>query len=341
MNILKRHKGNYVLFILLHVIAPVLLYSGSALCSAPDVNDQKKDIDRKIVARVNGQPIFEEDLSPYVEKEIKKFRKYGVRKDIATVETHMQKKVLDRMISQELLIQESQKLKIDNIEEKVDERVKAMTDKASHMKRPESRSEQTDPATTEGRENIRKNIYVDEYLKEKGITEPEVPEEEIRKFYEEGQENFRKDEYVKVSHILILADEKSSPEDKENAGRKAEKIREEILNGRDFAEMAREFSQDGRAASGGSLDYITRGYMPPEFDSAAFALNKNEVSDVVETKFGYHIIKVYDRKPAGFTPYEEVKDFIRKYLQEEESKKKLVSHMEELKTKAKIEVLIN
>ncbi len=81
--------------------------------------------------------------------------------------------------------------------------------------------------------------------------------------------------------------------------------------------------------------------MPPEFDEAAFALEKNMISDLVQTKFGFHIIKVVDKKPAGITPYDEVRDFISKFLQEGITQKKFPLHIKELKKKAEIEILLN
>ena len=80
--------------------------------------------------------------------------------------------------------------------------------------------------------------------------------------------------------------------------------------------------------------------MPAEFDKVAFALEKDAVSEVVETKFGFHIIKVSEKTPARVVPYEQMRDFLKKYLQEEESKKKLASHIAELKKKSKIEILL-
>ncbi len=105
--------------------------------------------------------------------------------------------------------------------------------------------------------------------------------------------------------------------------------------------MAKEHSEDGRASVGGDLDYIKRGYMPAEFDKVAFALKKDKISEVVQTKHGYHIIKVVDKKPEGIAPYDEIRDFIRKYLQDRIAKKKLATQIEELKKKAKIEIFIN
>ncbi len=80
--------------------------------------------------------------------------------------------------------------------------------------------------------------------------------------------------------------------------------------------------------------------MPKEFDEVAFTIEKDTVSEIVETKFGYHIILVTDKIPGGITPYEEVRDFIKKYLQKDESKKRLAEHIAKLKEKATIEILL-
>ena len=81
--------------------------------------------------------------------------------------------------------------------------------------------------------------------------------------------------------------------------------------------------------------------MPAAFDQVAFAMNEGAVSEVVETKFGFHIIKVFEKIPEGITPYEEIKDFIKKFLQMDESKKVLAAHTTKLKEKAKIEIFLD
>lgn len=191
------------------------------------------------------------------------------------------------------------------------------------------------------RESLRARVYVAEYLKRQGISEPEIPEARIRKAYAEHPENYTKEETVEVSHILIALNGHPDAQKKQQARQEAERIRQEILHGADFAELARARSACNSAADGGNLGYIKRGYMPAGFDHVAFALKKGAVSAVVETKFGFHIIKVFDKKPAGVAPYAEVRKFIKKFLQQEESKKKLADHIAELKKKAKIEILLN
>jgi peptidyl-prolyl cis-trans isomerase C len=308
--------------------------------SNADATKESETKDRLIVATVNGQPIYKEALAPYTEEALKKFRKYGMKRNrTPELIKRMEQRALDKVIAQELLNQQSRQIKIDDIEKKVEEGIKKIKIKYKTEDKFKNYLASKKLTENELRDNLRRRIYTDTYLEAKGIRNPSIPEEEIRSYYEDSKENYRRDEYIKASHIVILVDENASEEKKGEARKKAEKIRQEIINGKDFAVMAREVSEDGRAANGGELDYITRGFMPPEFDRAAFSLEKDELSEVVQTKFGFHIIKVVDKKPEGIAPLSEVKDFITKFLQMEVSKKKLALHMKELKEKAKIEVL--
>jgi peptidyl-prolyl cis-trans isomerase C len=252
----------------------------------------------------------------------------------------LQRKALDTLIDDELLLQESRKLKIDDIEQKTAQKVKELEARFGGQEGVKKYAKHK-ALTEEGfQEAVRTRVRIDEYAKRQGISEPEIPEDRIRKMYEESPQNFSRKESIKVSHILIAADVHAGAEAQEKARQKAEKIRAEIFQGKDFAEMAKKHSTCNSAAGGGDLGFISKGFMPKEFDQAAFALEKGAVSEVVKSKFGYHIIKVFEKRPAGVTPYEEVRDFLRKYLQMEESKKQLASHLVELRKKAKIEVLL-
>ena len=137
-------------------------------------------------------------------------------------------------------------------------------------------------------------------------------DEMIAKYYEEHKNEY---EQVRARHILIStgppeaappgaepdqegADKKAKPLSKEEARKKAESILARVRKGEDFAKLAGEFSDDGSKETGGDLDYFSRGRMVPEFEQAAFALKPGDVSDLVETQYGFHIIKVEDRRPA-------------------------------------------
>jgi peptidyl-prolyl cis-trans isomerase C len=295
---------------------------------------------RQIAAKVNGNAIYVDQLDSLIEKEIKTFKKYGAR----TIPPHMmdrlRKKALNKAIEQELLRQESEKVTVPDLDRKVDEKLKEL--KGKYPSDEHFRERMSANSRTEGdlRESLAKTIYIDEYMKQKGLTNIEIPEEDIRAYYESNPRAFQREEMVKVSHILILVEKDAGKDKKARALDKAEKIRDEIIKGKDFGESAKEHSQDGYALQGGDMGYIKRGFMPPEFDKAAFALEKGHVSEVVETRHGYHIIKLADKKPAGKVPYTEMRNFIEKYLRERIEKDKFEAHMAELKKNAKIEFLL-
>jgi peptidyl-prolyl cis-trans isomerase C len=341
---MKREENtHYVLKVLSLMVAVIFLTSTStsvfAMASKKGAVAVKED--KKVVAKVNGQPIYEDALTPFVKQEMKKFKKYSVNRDTTKIEKHLQKKALDKVIERELLYQESQKIEIEGIEDKIAERMKKAQEKYESNEAYVSYLKTKGLTEKDVRDNVKRSIQVDEYLKMKGIREPEVPEEEIKAYYNKSKKSFQREETVMASHILIMVKEEATAEEREEAKAKAEKIRKEIEAGGDFAEMAKKHSEDARAPDGGDLGYITRGYMPKEFDEAAFAMKEGTVSEVVQTKHGYHIIKVMDKIPEGIAPYEEVRDFIGKFLQGQMAKKNYFSHVKELRSKAEIEILLS
>ncbi|MHB1035046.1 MAG: peptidylprolyl isomerase [Pirellulales bacterium] len=293
-----------------------------------------------VAATVNGEPIDEDRVVAEAEKALATFRRFGMRKESPDLLRTLRQKALDKFIDDELLLQASRKLKIDDIDGKVEQVVKGLEAKYGAGKGIEGYLKRRSLTLDEFKKSARAKVSVDEYLKSQGILEPEIPEDRIRRTYQEDPQSYSREESVNVSHILIAADAHAGADAKKKARQKAEEIRAEILKGGDFAEMAKKHSNCNSAAGGGELGFVKKGFMPKEFDKVAFSLEKGVVSEVVETKFGYHVIKVLDKKPAGVIPYEEVRDFIRKYLQEEESKKRLASHIVELRKKAKIEILL-
>jgi peptidyl-prolyl cis-trans isomerase C len=335
----KESKTNYFSILLISILLTFCLAGISSAAEAIKKDTGEKG--RKVVARVNGQPIYEDQLAPDVAKGQKKFKKYGVKRKSDSLVKRLQKKALDKVISQELIYQESRKINIPDIEEKISEKIQATRKRYKSEEHFEKSLKAKKLTNNDFKESVRKSIYVDEYLKKEGVRNPEVPEAEIKDFYEGSKDSFKREESVRVSHILIKVNEEAKPEEKQQARERAEKIRQEISEGKDFAEMAKKYSEDGNASKGGDLSYIKKGYMPSEFDEVAFSLEKGKVSEVVQTRHGYHIIQVLDKKPEGIAPYNEVKNFIGKFLQERLAQKKLASHIEELKKKAKIEILLN
>ena len=141
--------------------------------------------------------------------------------------------------------------------------------------------------------------------------EVDVTEEDIEQYYEENQNSYREEEERRVSHILI-----EFGDDKEAARARAEDIKSRLSEGAEFAQLAEERSDDTFSAeNGGDLEYISRDMMDPAFDEVAFTLEEGGISDVVETEFGFHLIKLTDIKAEQVTPLADVKADIRERLQ--------------------------
>jgi len=149
-----------------------------------------------------------------------------------------------------------------------------------------------------------------------------------------------------VSHILSMFPwvEDSSLEEneqaKENAKEKIEFVEEQLNNGAEFGDMAREYSDDtGTSVDGGDLGFITEGQMVEEFENAAFSLEVGKVSGIIETQFGYHILKVFDREEGHIQEYDEVKDDLSIYLSDLKKTEKWEEFVLELIDNAEIEYL--
>jgi peptidyl-prolyl cis-trans isomerase D len=156
---------------------------------------------------------------------------------------------------------------------------------------------------------------------DEGLT---ASEEELKEYYAAYEERYQAPQQVKASHILFKVPEGSSPEEEKELRERAEFVLGKVAEGADFAALAKEFSQDSSGPEGGSLGYFGRGEMVPAFEEAAFALAPGEVSDVVRSQFGFHVIKVEDVREAGSRPFEDVRAEVEKALLADE-KVRLVS----------------
>jgi len=164
----------------------------------------------------------------------------------------------------------------------------------------------------------------------------QVTPEQAETYFHSHTEEFMRPEQVRARHILVRVGEGAPPEQVEQARTRAEGLLNQVRHGGDFARIATENSDDGSRQNGGDLDYFQRGQMVPPFDSAAFALAPGEVSGLVRSQFGFHIIRVEDKRPAGPMAYEEVQPRLMQYLYQRRITQRVESLVEELKAKAKI-----
>jgi len=249
----------------------------------------------------------------------------------------LEKRVPDNLINIGLLYQQSQKVGTRVEEAEVSAQFETLKKRFSTEAEFKDAIKKMKLTEAVMKSQIRRGIAIQRFLDKKTLGKVEVTEEEIKAYYDSHTNLFKKPEQVRASHILIKIEPGANEKDKAKARKKIEKIRQRLVKGEDFGALAKEFSQCPSSAKGGDLNYFGRRQMAKPFEDAAFALKVGELSDVVETRFGYHLIKLTDKKPANTYSYEDIKDRIKKNLMQEKIRAEVSKYIQELKKTAKIE----
>jgi len=174
-------------------------------------------------------------------------------------------------------------------------------------------------------EAIRK-VLISKVIEDEAKKSVPVSDDDVKTYFEQNKERYLVPEMVRASHILTSTEEE------------AKKAQDELNAGVDFTEVAKKYSKDLTKDRGGDLGYFKKGQMIPEFEKTAFSLEINQISDIIKSRFGYHIIKLSDRKPATYREFSEVKDNIRNLLTRNNQRKAFDEFANNLKNKAYIEI---
>jgi len=288
------------------------------------------------VARVNGTPIYKVDYDAALATFMQSNQMGPEAPDEKKQEA--QKVVLDGLIGSELLFQKAKSVPVEVPQAEVDEAIKQTK---SGMGEEGFAKELTRRGMTEADlvGLVRQNLMIQKFIKEQVLNAVTVSDTETKTFYDEHQAEMQKPEDVEASHILVRFSPTEPAEKKTAARKKIDEALTRIKAGEDFAAMAKTYSEDNSASAGGTLGAITRGQTVPAFDEAVFKLGVGQVSEVVETQFGFHIIKVTGKHPAGVAQLAEVKDRIGDFLKQQKSRDAVEKLVGSLRAAAKVEVL--
>jgi peptidyl-prolyl cis-trans isomerase C len=247
---------------------------------------------------------------------------------------------LDNLIDAEVLYQQSQKegVKVDDqvINEQIETIKKRFPDEAAYKKALEG----MDFSEKEIRAEIQRSLAINQLLDTNVRQKITVTEEESKKYYDNNPNLFKQPEQAKASHILIKVAPDAEESKKIQARKKIETVQKKVRQGEDFGLLAKANSEGPTAQREGDLGYFSRSQMVKPFEDAAFALNVGEVSGIVETQFGYHLIKLTDKKAARTIPYKEVQLRLEQNLKREKEKTEIQGYIENLKKSAKIKRFI-
>jgi len=310
------------------------------LLASPTLLAGQKELSKDTVAVVNGVEISRADFDAVISQARQQFARMG-QPISGTRLSEIKKDVLENLIGRELLYQTSQKHGI-----KVDEAAinNQLANQLAMLKKRFPSEAEFDKFLSKNnlseagmRVQLERNMAIKEFVDKQFVQKVTISDKESKAYYESNPEYFKQPEQVQASHILIKIDSEADESQKAQARKKIEKIQKRLQKGEDFAALAKEFSQCPSNAKGGDLGYFQHGQMVPPFEQVAFALKPGAVSDIVETKFGYHLIKVIDKKPETTIPYKDVKDKLEQHLKQEKIQKEATLYVEKLKEKAKVE----
>lgn len=299
-------------------------------------------VNEDIVAKVNGVKITKENFEKTSLKVGKEYEMiFGeniwnsevdggqIFKDV------FKEEILNVMISQELVSQQANKEGIKVTDQEISNELKSFKEYIGKMPTYLDFLQENQIDDEFLKSHIKQNLIFEKY-RNKIMSESNIDESELRTYYEAHLDEYKKEE-IKASHIFISTlNSMKEPLSEEEVAKKeseAKELLKRLKSGEDFAKLAKEYSEDDvSAVNGGDLGYFTKGVMLPEFEEAAFKLNKGEMSDIVKSPSGYHIIKVFDRN-VEISSFEDEKENILGVIRYDIYDKK----MKELQSKANIE----
>lgn len=332
-----QHKLRNCLFAV--IVSLFVIYQGALLeAEGSTTTSNSGATDKGKVASVNGKTISQDQF----ENALGYQQQIAVIRGLSITDEEMSElkyEVLDSLISNELLYQESQKNGINIEEMEIDEAFEEKKQKGQFSTDAEFEEalKQSNKTIASYRDEIKQGLAVDRFVKEKFTDKTVVSDSEAKTYYDNNPSYFRQPAQARVSHIMIRVTSNADQSQKDEARGKIEQVLQRLRTGDDFENLAKEVSEDNNSKeNGGDLGYISKGQVPQAFEDAAFALNKDEISDIVETGSGYHIIKLTDKTDARTISYEEVKNDIIESLKTSKVNDAVSNYIIELRNRSTI-----
>lgn len=299
-----------ILLCLAMLFGTMLALQGSVLAQTPPSPEPK------VAAQVNGKTITYQELDNEFHARTRvPFEKVQDDPDAQKVRNQ----ILEQLIDEELLMREAERQKLRVTSEMVDDRFKNIRGRFPSEEAFNQALSSRGITAEKLRDNIHKGLLRQQIIDQEVLQKISVSPEESKSFFQEHKDDYVQEEEVHARHILFRVAADASPEDDHEAKDRANTVLTKAKKGDDFARLAQEFSEGPTKEKGGDLGYFGRGKMVKPFDDAVFELKVGQISDPVRTRFGYHIIKVEDRKEAKRLSYEEAQDQVRQKVTEEKA----------------------
>ena len=293
----------------------------------------------RIAIRVNGEEIKQGDIIERVEMALERFGDQIPPDQLEKAEEQLFQQAKNSIINERLILAEIKTEGIEISDERIDEEIAKIKSSLPEDTTLEALLEADGLSQADLRADLSNELATQSLFDLQLASLKEIDEEEAKAFYTENNAQFQRPESVTASHILYKV---SSADEALKASTREElaALREQIITGElTFAAAAEAHSSCPSSANGGSLGTFQRGQMVPEFEQAAFMQEVDEIGDIVETQFGYHIIQVSEKLAAGLVPYLDVEAQIKEFLMQQKQQKSITLYIQRLRENASIEEL--
>jgi len=290
-----------------------------------------------VLARVNGEAIENWEF----DNALKRIESRAGGAVPADKRDEAYRGVIDQLVAYHLIAQEARSRKLGATDADVDARLAQIKQSFPNEEAFKQGIAAQGLTVDNLRAQTRSSLEVSKFIDTEVNAKIAVADAEVGTFYQQNLDRFKQGETVHASHILIGLPQNATPEQKAEAKTRAQAALKLVKSGTPFAEVAKRQSQDpGSAQNGGDLGFFPKGQMTPAFETAAFGLKPGAVSGIVETPFGFHIIKVIEKRPPRTASLEEVGGQIKQFLEQGQREKKLDDFVTQAKGKSKIEILV-
>ncbi len=305
----------------------------AAMVWVPLALAQQPEEKNPVVLKVNGEPVYAAEISMAMGNLASQAQRMGQKPD----QDQLIQMATGRVVDSKLLAQEAKRQGLKPDEKRIQQSLSQIEQQAGGMDAFASTLASGGMTVEQFTDMLREMDLAQELVNQKikpGVT---VSEADARKWYDEHPSAFERPEQVHARHILIKVAPDADEASKKAALEKAAQARARALKGEDFAALAKELSEGPSAKNGGDLGFFGRKQMVKPFADAAFALEPGQISEVVETRFGYHVIKVEEKRPASKQSFDEVKDRLTGFLSQQKLGEAVQAELKKLRDAAKIE----
>jgi parvulin-like peptidyl-prolyl isomerase len=316
-------------------LALVVALVGCGDSDAVNAQNSSDNTSEDVAIQVDEEVLTQSQLDERVKARMQQFmQQFGVESmddlppKLKMMQSRVKQQVVKQSLRQMILVSHAKQSGITVDDAEVEEKWQSLKERFPSEQQFQQQLERMGKSKEDILPNLRKSVLIDKFI-EQEIGEITVSEDEIRQYFEQNKQQFSEKERVHARHILVRSDSQAQQDIQE--------IEAQIEEGAAFEEMAREYSEGPSAQRGGSLDTFPRGKMDPAFEEVAFNLEPGVVSDPVETRFGYHLIKVESKYDSREADLESNRETIRQTLKQQKRQRQMQKLVQRLREESEIE----